>query len=208
MARKELKFSADMRDVRFQADAEREAGLAEATRAPMVIDEATGEVSFTIEAADHIVATCRRRWMKMLAVQTAVVAAVSGWLLFTRYDPGLAATPFEYMMGHIMTAAVGISIGFCGLGSFDHHRLGRTDGVVAAMFGQFSPVAAGIGWAVSLLLFWRFLLGWSPAHGAFFVSNPFGLLITGWVVSLAAMRWLIPSVVVMLGRLRAGRLAP
>ena len=139
---------------------------------------------------DHV----RRRWRWVACAQVVVIASVTGWVLFTRYHPGLGMPVPTYMMCLLTMAGGGISVGLTAFKDFDADRHPRASAVPLAQNLLLAPVAGLVGWGTGMVLFWQFLQGWDPGRAAFLVTNPFGTYFLTLGASIVAMplivRWM------------------
>ncbi len=205
MTQREPKFGPDMRDVRFKADVGREAARPGVSSSGVFLNQSTGELAIpTAQVEIEIVSRFRRRWLGMLLFQLVTVIAITGWVMFAFYQPDLPVSSPVYVMNFMMIAGSSLGVGFCSIRSFDMDSQDRVANVAKAYVAQFMPLGGLVSWAVCMCLFLRMLHGWDPGAARFFVSNPYGLLVTGWMIGILAMHWLLVPLITVVGS-RRGR---
>ena len=188
---KEPGFGPDMRDIKFSADLERQLDAEADAGFGMSVDPDSGQVHVSARGLERVLALHRRRWLWMAALQIAIIVPVSATMMFTQYQPGGPLPAPEFMMCLLMMTAVCISIGLCGYASFDAGRLDRMQLMSMSMTAAFFPIAGLLAWGALLLMFWRVLRGWDPGSARFLIADPFGLLVSCWVLALLSLRYLV-----------------
>ncbi|HVK52829.1 MAG TPA: hypothetical protein VM469_13955, partial [Pseudoxanthomonas sp.] len=85
---KEPKFSPDMRNIEFAADRERQLDALADASGGLTIDPESGQHYLSAQHAAQLMAYLRRRWLKMLALQIAIIVPATGAIMFSQYQPG------------------------------------------------------------------------------------------------------------------------
>ena len=127
-----------------------------------------------------------RRWRVVCALTIMCLLAATSVVFLQGYRPSAPAflSSADYMQCMLMVFGGACGVAWSGRSLFDE----KEDAFVPLRWVVWmTPAAAFISWAASNLLLAAYLRGWQPAW-PFFIGNPFGLLLTTYLIGFAAIR--------------------